>query len=29
MHAKEKISNMYSMRDTGEDAFGINIRVQF
>ena len=22
MHAKEKISYMYSMRDTGDDAFG-------
>ena len=29
MHAKEKISYMYSMRDNGDDAFGINIRVQF
>ena len=29
MHAKENISNMYSMRDTGEDEFGINISVQF
>ena len=29
MHAKGKISYMCSMRDTGEDAFGINIRVQF
>ena len=29
MHAKGKISYVYSMRDTGEDAFGINIRVQF
>ena len=29
MHAKEKISYMYSMRDTGDDTFGIKIRVQF
>ena len=29
MHAKENIWNMYSMRDTGEDAFGIDISVQF